>query len=125
MPNDVDNILSLLAATVVVDQRVYEDEVTAFINGVKRLSAESLIKANLSYDKIRTWFEAHQKEIRKNVTSPFFKEWVAALLDRMPYIENKSSILAVMNDIAKADGRVHISERVLVSFTENYWRAEA
>ena len=125
MPNDVDNILSLLAAIVVVDQRVYEEEVAAFISGVKRLSAEGLFKVNLSYDKIRTWFEAHQDDIRKNVISPFFKEWIAALLDRIPHIENKSSILAVMNDIAKADGRVHISERVLVSFTENYWRAEA
>ena len=112
MPNDVDNILSLLAATVVVDQRVYEEEVAAFISGVKRLSAEGLFKVNLSYDKIRTWLDAHQDDIRKNVISPFFKEWVAALLDRIPHIENKSSILAVMNDIAKADGRVHISERV-------------
>ena len=121
MISDMDNILRLLAATIFVDKRVYEDEVTALVSGAQQLSAAGHMDPDLSDDKIMTWYEANKDGIREETASPFFKDWLSSLLDELSHVENKASILAVMKVIAKSDGQFHISERTLVAFAERYW----
>lgn len=125
MPNDTENILSLLAATILADKRIHDAEVETFASGVTQLTNSLNIELDCSEASIPTWFDRHKSNIREKTVSPYSKDWICEILEGLSHIENKQAILAVMKDIAKADNHVHVSERSLVAFTQRYWKINA
>ncbi len=140
-PKDFDNVLSLMAAIIFADKHVYDSEITAFIDSagqldfdhdfdpcqlsitpdlsIKAPSPENSQASSPSF--LADWYETNKTQIREKLSTPFYKDWFYNLLDQLSDLPNKEKIISVMRDISLADGKVHISERALITLAERHW----
>ncbi len=148
-PDEFDNVLSLMAAIIFADKQVYDSEVTTFLQSVSQLNfeqdfnpatscqltvtptlcieeaaqenTERALGRSISTSEISEWYEDNNGRIRETLSTPYFKDWFYGLLDQISHLPNKEKILSVMRDISKADGKVHVSERALITLAERHW----
>lgn len=116
-----NNILSLIAATIFADKRVYASEVEVFCKATANLKVLQQTTSKLSEAKILIWYEMNKDDIRQKITTPYFKDWFYDLLDQLSDVQDKKSILNIMQKISLADGDVHVSERALMALAKRYW----
>lgn len=121
MKNELSDILSLIAATILADKRVYASEIDAFIKTTSKLDVVVRLEPKISEARLLSWYEQNKDDIRQKITAPYFKDWFYKLLDQLAHLSEKKPILDVMRDISQADGEVHISERALITLAERYW----
>ena len=121
MSDDIDNLLSLIAATIFADKRIYASEIEAFIDTTASLNLTQRLDPKMSESKLMFWYENNKTEIQDKLSTPYFKDWFYGLLDKLKDVPGKETVLDVMRKIASADGEVHVSERALVTLTERYW----
>lgn len=121
MPNPLNSVLNLIAATILADKRIYACEVETFLREASSLNLIKELEPEISETKLLKWYELNKDAIESNLSTPYFKDWLYSILNQLSTVPQKESILAVMKKIAKADDEVHISERALISLTERYW----
>jgi len=121
MSNDLDNVLSLIAATIFADKRIYASEIEAFVEITRKLKLIQRLDPKLTEVQLMAWYEDHKVDIQSQLSTPYFKDWFYDLLDKLATVPGKETVLDVMFKIAQADGEVHVSERALVTLTERYW----
>ena len=116
-----NNILSLIAATIFADKRVYASEVETFMSASGKLAALQNANPKLSEARLLAWYELNKEDIRQKITTPYFKDWFYHILEQLSDVEDKQSILDVMHEISLADGSVHVSERALITLAKRFW----
>ena len=116
-----NDILSLIAATIFADKRVYASEVETFLSASSKLKVLQDSKPALSEARLLAWYELNKDDIRQKITTPYFKDWFYHLLEQLSDVDDKQSILDVMHDISLADGSVHVSERALITLAKRFW----
>jgi uncharacterized tellurite resistance protein B-like protein len=114
-----ERVLSLIAVTIFADQRIYDSEIQVFAKFSAKLKI--LKNAKLTEAKILAWYETNKDNILQKVKTPYFKSWFYDLLDQLSDIEEKDSIIDIMQKISRADGSVHVSERALFTLAKRYW----
>jgi len=119
--NELKDILSLIAATIFADKHVYASEIDEFIKSTGKLKIIRSLEPNISEAKLLAWYEMNKKDVRANITTPYFKDWFYAILDRLKDVPNKETILETMHKISLADGNIHVSERALITLAERHW----
>ena len=124
MANTLDDILSLLAASIFADKRILSSELDAFVEAGQNLDAAAMRGADLSEAALRVWYEQHNPGIRAKMATPYFKDWFYELLARLSDLPGKRKILEAMLFISRADGQVHVSERALITLAAQYWQVE-
>lgn len=122
MKSELKDILSLIAAAVFADKRVFATEIDVFIKTTSKLKIVTHLAPKISEAKLLAWYEMNKDEIRKRLETPYFKDWFYDLLERLKDIPDKSEILKTMHAISLADGDIHVSERALMALSERYWR---
>ena len=115
------NILSLIAATIFADKRVFAAEIEMFAKAAAKLKHLQQASPKLSEARLLIWYEENKDDIRANVAAPYFKDWFYDILEQLKSVQDKEAILDVMEKIARADGSVHISERALTALAKRYW----
>lgn len=118
---DLDNILSLLAVTIIADKRVFAAEIEAFVKATTQLKQARLIEPKLSEAKLLSWYEMNKDALTEKVHSPYFKTWFYDCLDSLSDIPDKSALLKAMREISLSDGELHVSERALIVLAELHW----
>ena len=121
MKNELKDILSLIAATVFADKHIFASEIDVFIKSTRNLKIVKRLEPKISEAKLLSWYELNKDEIQQNLSTPYFKDWFYAILERLNDVKDKESILDVMRKISRADGHIHVSERALIALSENYW----
>lgn len=119
--NDLNNVLSLIVASIFADKHVYDSEIDAFVKATLKLKVATRLEPKLSRTRLLVWYDTHKSEIRQKLETPYFKDWFYTLLDQLSSLPDKGDILGVMREIAKADGEVHVSERALITLAERHW----
>ena len=121
MNSDAHRILSLIAAAIFADKRVYATEIDAFLKSAQNLKALRRLVPNLSEAKLLSWYELNKEDIRGKLSTPYFKDWFYELLNALSNLPDKSSILGAMASVSEADGEIHVSERALIVLAERHW----
>lgn len=121
MSSEQNYLLSLIAATIFVDKRIYASEIETFVKATAKLRPLQEAKPKLSEAKLLAWYEANKDDIRQKTTTPYFKDWFYDLLKNLSDVQDKHSILDAMQDISLADGAVHVSERALITLAKRFW----
>ena len=119
---DLHNTLSLIAATIFADTHVYASEIDVFIKSALKLKFARRLEAELSEEKLSAWFEMNKTAISDKLSTPYFKDWLYDLLEQLKAIPEKESILDAMQKVSYADGKVHISERTLMTLARQHWK---
>ncbi|MEP3653434.1 MAG: hypothetical protein ABJO36_00925 [Litorimonas sp.] len=115
------SVLSLVAATIFADKRIYASEIEVFIKATGNVNALKGASPKLTEARLLEWYETHGDTIRQKITAPYFKDWFYDLLEQLSDVADKHSILEVMEKISVADGSVHVSERALVTLAKRFW----
>ena len=121
MSPEQNDILSLIAASIFADKRVYASEIEAFVKASAELAALEGLKPKLSEAMLLSWYEQNKDDIRRKIATPYFKDWFYDLLARLSHVSDKRSILDAMQKISLADGTIHVSERALITLAKRYW----
>ena len=118
---DLNDLLNLIAVTILADKRVFTSEVETFISATSRLQDVRHIEPRISEAKLLLWYEMNKDDLQTRIASSNFKNWFYGCLSRLDHIKNKRSIIKVMQEIAMADNELHVSEKALIALTANYW----
>ena len=121
MSHKHDNVLSLIAATIFADQRIYDSEIQVFAKATAKLNLLKTAKPKLTESQILAWYDTNKDRIFLKVKAPYFKTWFYDLLDQLSDVQEKESIIDIMQKISRADGSVHVSERALFTLAKRYW----
>lgn len=120
-PETWTHILPLMAAIIVSDARVREDEIQSFIKNARLMARELKLEVGLTDDMLRSWFEAKHEKIAsiimKGDADNFIVENIMALEPFAP----KQSLLNCLINIAAADAEIHYKEAELVNLAAAYW----
>lgn len=115
------HILTLLSAAVVVDTRVYKEEVDMFVKKASALSdiisPDMIFSDKMAFD----WFFAHRDEIKgwmENIEPDTNILRHILALGESPFRKN---ILAAIYDIANVDGEYHASEVDMINIACKHW----
>ena len=120
-PTQKNNILSLIAATIFADRHTYPSEIEVFISATAKLKMFKGMKPKMSEARLNKWYDANSEAVRAHILTPFYKDWLYALLDQLSDISGKTELVEVMRKISVADGKVHINERSLIMLTQRHW----
>ena len=115
MPDVLDDLLSLLAATILADKRIFSEEIRAFGQAANQLAWIKQNHPGMSEARLLEWYEFNKDALDQKIHSPYFKTWFYDCLDRLAGIEDKNSILNAISLISHSDGEVHVSERALMA----------
>jgi len=122
--DELHDLLSLLAATIFADKRVFATEIETFLKAAENI--RQLRKANevISEAKLLSWFDANAEIIRNKLQTPGFEPWFYGCLDRLAELNDKQALMDIMIDISKSDEEFHISEQALIVLTASHWGLE-
>lgn len=123
--DELHDVLSLLAATIFADKRVFAKEVETFLKAADEIGQLRKVKENISEAKLLSWFDSNVDIIRQRLQTSEFGPWFYGCLDRLDGLENKQALVNMMTQIAKADDEFHISEQALIVLTSNHWNLTA
>ena len=121
-PKPINDILTILAITVVADKRIFAKEVDSFINSARNLEVLETANIDLSPAKLLIWFENNRDDLKARMNqAPTFEKWFNTIIDNLSEHPARHSILNRMIKISKADGELHISEKALITLVAKRW----
>lgn len=119
--DELHDVLSLLAATIFADKRVFATEIESFMKMAGKIQRLRGGDERLSEAKLLSWFDSNVDIIRGKLLSPAFESWFYETLERLDSLADKQALINIMLDIAKADDEFHISEKALIILTAQHW----
>lgn len=115
------NTLTLLAATIVVDNRVYKEEVDSFLDQVEwlhvQISSPTLMTRKMAFD----WFVAHRDHIQLQMRGEASAAYVVRLLQSLHNSPHHALILRAMYAVSVADSEFHVVEVDLIDLAAAIW----
>lgn len=114
--DEYTDIMTLLAMTVLVDNKITASEVDIFGKTVSRIKMSKLDLPLPTEVEALAWFKAKQIYLRSIVNKPRadFDVWLDILLKRIEKHAEAGAIFHVMEMIAIADGERHGREIQLI-----------
>ena len=121
MSDILDDLLSVLAATIIADKRVYSEEIKAFTQTASGLDWVRDNHPDFNQATALEWYETHKDRVYSSIHSKDFETWLHECLGRLSRVVYMDSIIEAINVIAKSDGEFHVSEKALQVLTERNW----
>ncbi len=110
-----NNVLDLLGLAVVADERVFAEEVFAFVKIGLALGA------GLSEARLHEWFSNNRSSLRARLNDRDFAQWLPTCLDKVANQYEPITILNHLRDIAASDQDIHVSETALIVLAARHW----
>jgi len=120
-PKVWNHILSLMAAIVVSDDRVREDEIQSFIKNARVMARELNQDMALSDELLRAWFETKRKDISHQVSSLGADTFIIENLLALEPFASKQTLHNCFLSIAASDSEIHPKEIELINLAAAYW----
>ena len=122
---DTHKVLSLFAAMVAADKRVYAVEIEMFMQVTIEFFEKTNIATPPSQARLLMWFDLNREIIQSKLTQRNFESWFEDLLSHVSDVYPAEYINQALDQIACADGELHISEKALMVLVEKYWQRAA
>ena len=116
------HILTLLTVAVVVDKRVYKEEVDMFVERALTLkdsiSPDILFTKKMAFD----WFVVHREEVKAWMDEPDPHTVILRHILALIELEGRAEVLDAIYAIAKVDGEYHAAEVDVIGMAAKHWR---
>lgn len=122
--DELHDLLSLLAATIFADKRVFATEIESFLKTAASIKQIKKTDETISEAKLLSWFDSHADIIRSKLKTPGFEPWFYGCLNRLNGLYDKQALIDIMVKISEADDEFHISEHALIILTAKNWNLE-
>lgn len=113
-----------MALVIIADDRVFEEEVSEFVNAVTALQNSVEFQTPVESQNLRDWFNSHEHELNSLMQSPRADAEIAKLFVRLNTMSDKKNMLKGMLSVAVSDGEIHLNEKILMSMAALYWNLD-
>lgn len=121
-PSQWNHVLTLLAVTVIVDGKVYKEEVDSFVSESLKLKEQVSPDMLFSKKMVFDWFVVHRDEVAKWLKEPDshtqILRHILALGDNL----HRAKIMDAMYAIAMSDQKYHKTESDTLTMAAKHWR---
>lgn len=115
------DILAVLVSVILADQKVYKEEVDAFLDLTvqlnDRISPDILMTRKMAFD----WFVQNRHAMETLIGGDDMNEQMGLLLERLKPLSALEDILSAMVIISEVGGEVHVNERALIIQAAKCW----
>jgi len=115
------HILTLLAVTVMVDQRVYKEEVDCFVEQALALKDDVSPDMLFSRKMVFDWFVVHRDEIKTWLGEPEPHTRILRHILALGENPHRAKFLDAMYAVAMADNDYHKSEVGTLALAAKHW----
>lgn len=121
----MEDLLSLLAITVAIDNQVLQEEIDTFLSVATAINREIDVSIAMDESAVLDWLDAHKDRIQTLLEKDANKidGAVARLIMNLQTLPHTASFLTAMRSVAAADGRFHPREKEIIALAAAYWDA--
>lgn len=121
---ELDDVMTILAISIVADSRVANEEIEVFRKVVSKIKLSNLDIKLPSEDAAIAWLKLHRQDITSIVFGPklTFEDRLNSLLDRLATHTDPEALIHALQMISIADGEIHDKETQLISFIKRRWQ---
>lgn len=119
----LDDILTPLAITVIIDEKIRDPEMNAYIEqglGLAELFGFNEVKA----EDVKEWYHAHAAEIKKKLSGKRRNTFVLRILTRFKDDMHIENVYDAMMAISISDKEFHVDESELIRSAASIWGFE-
>ena len=115
-------LLKLLSQVIVADGHIYDSEVKALAECVEALGLKSDSDHLINAEEIKVWFAQHADELSAFKESDNSDVQLTRLILSLADWPEKQQVVDALEKISRADGQVHMEEKLLISIVKAYWQ---
>jgi len=124
--SELEDIMTLLAISIVADGRVADEEIDVFKKAVTQIDLSDLEITPPSEDAAISWFSKYHHDIRMIAfgAQDEFENRLTDLLDRLSTHIRPEAFIHTLQMISISDGELHKNEKTLISFIRAHWEMD-
>ncbi len=119
--NKWHDLMTLFTIVILVDNRIYKEEVDTLIKTVKELndtiSPEIFMTESMAFE----WFKSNRDRVKNIIVGKDARRNVRDILFRTAHLPDQKEILKSMVRIAQSDNDYHRSEHSIIKQAEHIW----
>ena len=119
--SDWTHLLKLLGLIVMMDGKIYPEEVAAFAKAALKLQQTLSPDIFLTDTMIKDWFANHRAELKAVVDGLEYDQKIIEIIRPIRGLPQKTMVMTAMVDIAKSDGAYHAKEGMIIKKAARYW----
>ena len=119
----LDDILTPMAITVIIDQKVRDPELNAYVEQGLGL-AELFGFEGLTANDLRNWYQSHASELREKLSGKRRNTLVLRTLTRFKEDVQIENVYDAMVAISVSDKEFHVEESELIRSAASIWGFE-
>lgn len=120
-PETWTHILSLMAAIIVSDTHIRDDEIQSFIKNARFMAAELNQDVAITDEMLRNWFDINRDNIAKITSGDDADNFIIENIMALEPFAPKQVLLNSFISIAASDADIHSKEAELVNLAAAYW----
>ncbi len=116
-----NSIFTLLAATVIIDKKIYKEEVDCFIDSILDIHQKTDSDIAITKATVLDWFIQHRDAIEAIVKSHNHETKLLHYIMQLNNFEHRELVLEKMETIALSDNYEHFKEKDLTAIARAHW----
>lgn len=118
----LENVLNLLTIVILIDEKVYPEEVEIFSKAVQRISEQ--IDPNILFtpSMAADWFKANRESVKIKLTEESSDVLIKTLIRNLRAFPGHKDVFFNMIRIAHADQEYHRSEHKVIRMASEAWK---
>lgn len=120
-PSAWSGIFRLLSVMILVDERIYQEEVEAFTKACMTLNQTISPGMVLTRKTAFDWFLSHRDALRSQLDQNTLEALIEKLARNIDPQIDKVSLLEALEDISMSDGEQHMREKIILKKLASLW----
>lgn len=118
----LENVLTLLTIVILIDDKVYPEEVQAFTKAVQKISEQ--IDPNILFtpSMAADWFKANRENILMKLKQENSQSHISAVIQNLKTFSGHKDVFFNMIRIAHSDQEYHQTEHQVIKQASEVWR---
>lgn len=118
---DQDEILTLLAISILVDKRLRDEEISAFCQEAQSLMREFKDQDLMPRTEFKRWLAAHKDSISRQLSGNNRNSYMSGAVNNILDPKLRKSILLSLFKLSVSDFNLHAHETELLLLCKNEW----
>lgn len=117
----LEHILTLLTVVILIDDKVYPEEVEAFSKAVQKISEQIDPDILFTSSMAADWFKANRESVQLKLKSTGAEALIRSLIQNIKSFPKNKDVFFNMIRIAHSDAEYHSTEHDLLRMAADVW----
>lgn len=118
----LENVLQLLTVVILVDEKVYPEEVETFSIAVQKISEQIDPNILFTQSMARDWFKANRESVQLKLKATGATAMINATIQNLRNFPGHKDIFFNMIRIAHSDQEYHTKEHAVIKMASDAWK---